>query len=80
MDSEGQSDPLSAKAGPRSVAERMRVYRRRRRRGLRCVEVQVGRAELDGLVAKGYLPSDKREDRHAIELAIDTLLFDCLQR
>jgi hypothetical protein len=37
----------------------------------------VGRAELDGLIAKGYLSPDKREDLHAIQLAIDDLMFDC---
>ncbi len=62
-------------AGAKSVAERMRAYRRRRRRGLRCYEVQLGRAELNGLIAKGYLPSDKRDDREAIEMAIDDLLL-----
>jgi hypothetical protein len=56
----------------------MRAYRHRRRQGLRCVEVQVGRAELDGLIAKGYLSPDKRNDLHEIQLAIGDLLFDCL--
>jgi hypothetical protein len=64
---------------PKSVAERMRAYRHRRRRGVRCFEMQLGRAELNGLVAKGYLSSDKRGDRQAIESAIDNLLFDWLQ-
>jgi hypothetical protein len=63
-----------------SAAERMRAYRRRRRRGFRCVEVQVGRAELDGLVATGYLPPDKSQDRHAIKLAVNDLIFDWLQQ
>jgi hypothetical protein len=58
----------------------MRAYRRRRRHGFRCVEVQVGQAELDGLVAKGYLPSDKRHDLPAIKLAVNDLLFDWLQQ
>jgi hypothetical protein len=77
MKSEGQSNGLPAKAGPQSVAERMRAYRRRRHRGLRYVKVRVGRAELDGLVEKGYLSPDKRKDLHAIELAIEDLMFDC---
>jgi hypothetical protein len=53
---------------PQSGAERMRAYRRHRRRGFRCVEVQVGPAEVNGLVAKGYLPLDKRQDLHSMGL------------
>jgi hypothetical protein len=63
-----------------SAAERMRRYRKRQRRGFRCVEVQVGQAELDGLVAKGYLPEDKRQDVHAIKSAVNDLIFDWLQQ
>jgi len=74
MTSESQLDQTPATA--QSAAERMRAYRRRRRYGLLCVQVQVGRAELHGLIAKGYLSPDKREDLHAIELAIDDLMFD----
>jgi hypothetical protein len=58
----------------------MRAYRRRRRRGFRCVEVQVGPAEVNGLVATGYLPSDKRQDVHAIKSAVNDLIFDWLQQ
>jgi hypothetical protein len=58
----------------------MRAYRRRRRQGFHCVEVQVGRAELDGLVANGYLPSDKVHDSRAIQVAVNDLLFDWLQQ
>jgi hypothetical protein len=58
----------------------MHAYRHRRRRSFRCVEVQVGQAELDGLVAKGYLPPDKRHDVHAIKLAVNDLIFDWLQQ
>jgi hypothetical protein len=75
MTTESQSDLMSAKA--QSAAARMRAYRRRRRCGLRCVEVQVGRAELHGLIARGYLSPDKRNDLDAIALAIDDLMFDC---
>ena len=74
---ETQSDQPSANA--RSAAERMRAYRRRRRQGLRCVEVQVGRVEVNGLIAKGYLSPDKRNDLRAIALAIDDLMFDCFR-
>ena len=65
---------------PQSAAGRMRKYRRRRRRGFRCVEVQVGPAEVNGLIANGYLPADKQRDIHAIQLAVNDLLFDWLQQ
>ena len=77
MNIDDPSDGLPSDAGPKSVAERMRAYRRRRRSGLRYVKVRVGRAELDGLVEKGYLSPDKRKGLHAIELAIEDLMFDC---
>ena len=74
MTSESQLDqPATAQ----SAAERMRAYRHRRRYGLRRVGVPVGRAELDGLIAKGYLRPDKRKDLHAIQVAISDLMFDC---
>jgi hypothetical protein len=78
MPSEALAAQPPAKAGPQSVAQRMRAYRHRRRHGLRCVQVQIGRAELEGLIAKEYLSPDKRNDLHEIQLAIGDLLFDCL--
>jgi hypothetical protein len=79
MTSETDLDPSPARAVRRSSAERMRAYRRRRRHGLRCFAVKLGRAELDDLVIKGYLAPEKRNDRQAIELAIDDFLFDFLR-
>jgi hypothetical protein len=54
MTSATDLDQSPAKAVRRSSAERMRDYRRRRRHGLRCFQVKLGRAELDDLVTKGY--------------------------
>ena len=79
MTSETDFDQSPARAVRRSSAERMRDYRRRRSRGLRCFAVKLGRAELDDLVTKGYLSPENRNDRHAIELAIDDVLFDFLR-
>jgi hypothetical protein len=56
----------------------MRLYRRYRRLGLRCVPLKVGRAEIDGLVAKGYLAAGDREDLEAIASAIDNLMSEWL--
>ena len=60
------------------TAKRMRLYRRHRRRGFRCVPLKVGRVEIDGLVAKGYLAEGDREDVEAIASAIDNLMFEWL--
>jgi hypothetical protein len=56
----------------------MRSYRRRRGRGLRCIQVQVGPAELKRLVAEGYLLPGNRDDSYTIGLAINNLMFDWL--
>jgi hypothetical protein len=58
----------------------MQSYRRRRRHGVRCIQVKVGRLELDGLVAKSYLLPGDREDIPSIEVAIESLMFDWLKR
>ncbi len=70
--------PEIALRSPSPVAERMRQYRQRRRRGLCCVRLQVAPAELDGLVAKGYLAAGDRQDVKAIALAIYDLFSDWL--
>jgi hypothetical protein len=70
MASERSSDQSPAKLGRRPVADRMRNYRRRRRRGLRCIQVQVGH-ELDGLVAEGYVLRGDGDNIARIALAIN---------
>jgi hypothetical protein len=78
MTSERSSDQSPSKPGCRSVADRMRNYRRRRKRGLRYIQVQIGPADLDGLVAKRYLAPSDRDDIAAIKSAIDNLMHDWL--
>ena len=78
MPTETCSNKASVDGGCRSVAERMRAYRRRRKRNDRCVRIVVGRAELDGLVARGNLAPSARKDLDAIRLAVDDLIFDWL--
>jgi hypothetical protein len=75
-----ESQPVQPSGKAQSAAERMRAYRHRGRYGLRYAKVRVGRADLDGLVEKGYLSPDKRKDLHAIELAIEDLMFDYFTR
>ena len=57
-----------------SAAERMRLYRKRRRRGCRHVRILVHRAEIEALVAKGYLAPEERDNTEALQFAISGLL------
>jgi hypothetical protein len=47
----------------------MRLYRKRQRRGERCVRIPIGPAEIDRLIEKGYLGPGEREDVEALEFA-----------
>ena len=63
---------------PTPAAERMRQYRRRRRRGMRCVTVRVSEADIEALVAKGYLAPSGRAEANAIQEAADMFISDAL--
>ena len=67
-----------ADADGRSVAHRMRAYRRRQRLKLRSAWVRISPSELDGLIAKGFLDPASRDDAEAIGLAIEELIVDWL--
>ena len=58
------------------VAERMRRYRKRRRRGMRYVSVQLHATEIDILIRKKYLDHQSRGDVKALEYAIRSMLLD----
>jgi len=60
------------------AAKRMREYRRRRRRGMRSVTVRVDEADLEALVAKGYLAPSDRAEANAIQQAADAFISDAL--
>ena len=57
-----------------TAAERMRDYRRRRRGGFRCLSVLVHETEINVLIEKGYLPSESRYDRDALQIAINEFI------
>ena len=46
-------------------AQRMRRHRERRRRGLRCVTIEVRRSEVDTLIARRLLAREEWADRSA---------------
>ena len=60
------------------VAERMRLYRKRRRRGMRCLRIQIHVSEIDALIRKKYLDQQSRDDLKAVEYAIRTVVLDAL--
>lgn len=61
-----------------SAAERMRRYRKRQGRGQRIIRVQIGPAEIEALISKGFLGPGDREDTIAIEYGLSVLIDDAL--
>ena len=49
-----------------AAARRMRAHRDRRRKGLRCIRVELRETEVDVLIRKGLLKPDARNDPNAI--------------
>jgi hypothetical protein len=58
------------------AAERMRLYRKRRRRGMRCVRIQLDVTTIDALIRKKHLEPEARNDQKALELAISDFIWD----
>jgi len=52
------------------AAERMRLHRERRRRGLRCLTIELRETEVDALIRGGLLEQETRNDRNAILKAL----------
>jgi hypothetical protein len=52
------------------AAERMRLYRERRRRGLRCLMIELRETEVDALIRGGLLEHETRNDRNAVLKAL----------
>jgi hypothetical protein len=57
-------------------AARTRRHRQRRRRGTRCVTVDVNQSERDALVVRGYLAEEDRDNCAAIKKAIEGAISD----
>lgn len=58
--------------------ERVRVHRRSRRRGLRCVTVRLHETDIDTLVATDYLAAEARQDAKAIKDAAQSFVWEKL--
>ena len=75
MNTDAPGVPLRS---PTTAAERMRLYRRRRRRGRRPFKVELDVADIDALVKRGYLDPKERDDLSAIAWAATGFLSDAL--
>jgi hypothetical protein len=64
--------------GSATAAERMRRYRKRRRRGQRIIRMQIGPTVIEALVSKGFLGPNDREDNIAIEFGMSVLVDEAL--
>ena len=52
------------------AAERMRAHRERRKQGLRCLTVELRETEIDALISKGLLTTEKRNNTSAVADAL----------
>jgi hypothetical protein len=52
------------------AAERMRLHRERRRRGLRCLRIELRETDVDALIRRGLLAQETRNDTSAILKAL----------
>jgi hypothetical protein len=59
---------------PSSSAERMRLFRERRRKGLTCITVQLRESEIAALMERGFLDPVHRNNRVAIAIALHRYL------
>ena len=55
---------------PLTAAERMARYRKRKKVGVRCITVELRKAEIAGLVRAGLLNSDESNDVSALKAAL----------
>jgi hypothetical protein len=67
------------KTVPAPVSERMRLYRERRRQGVRLVRVPLRVTNIDDLVQLGLLKQDERQNEEALRAAVLGLLHQALE-
>ena len=65
---------LAPKPHRNAGAVRMKRMRERRQRGFRCYLLEVSAADIDALVARGFLDRMRRTEPGAVERAIGGVL------
>ena len=78
-------DPETGETSPRTIeptrsaaALRMQRHRARRRRGLRCLLIELREAEIDQFVRRKRLSAGDREDPEALRRTLREYLHDTL--
>lgn len=70
----------SVSTAPSASARRMRLHRKRRRQGLRCVMIELRASEVEALVGRGFLRAETRNSEQAIKEALYAFLDQTLGR
>jgi hypothetical protein len=60
-------------------ARRMALHRERRRKGLRCVMIELLDVEINVLIRRGWLARDRRSDHVEVRKALHTMLDEVLR-
>ena len=60
---------------PSPAAQRMRLYRERRRQRVRYSPIPLHVTDIDGLIRIGRLKEDQRQDVDALRAAVLTLVY-----
>ena len=63
---------------PKTPAERIRLFRRRRKFRRRVVKVEVDPGEVEALIERGYLEPQDRDDREALAAAVTACFSDAM--
>jgi hypothetical protein len=62
-----------------TAAERMRLYRKRRRQGLQYVRIPLHVTEVDRFIRMGLLRKEQRQDPEAVQTAVVSLIYRALE-
>ncbi|HKA34777.1 MAG TPA: hypothetical protein VKH64_16305 [Candidatus Binatia bacterium] len=65
-DAEVTATPSTTEPARSAAAERMRLHRERRRKGLRCLTIELRETEIDALARLRLLEKETRNDANAI--------------
>jgi hypothetical protein len=65
---------------PSTAAQRMRLYRSRRRKGLRGVLIPLHTTDIDALIRMGFLAEEQRGEVDALRDAILDVVYRAMQQ